>query len=238
MKKLGLILAIFIFSFSQLFAQEFITATTDGSLSKKETTYVTLKDGTEIEGNISKVKMKKAQIESITIVDSSKKTHELTAETIDYMYAKPSNFMKIANAENFLTNVSNWNSDKLNQDFLGRGYLYFESTEVVIKKKTYTALMQLLNPDFCKDVKVFDNPLGGETVSIGVRGLKLAGGNVKTYYVKKEGEAKATLLTKSDYKKEFKEFWAGCEYLLNKYDSIDWTDLAKHIVEYTDNCSK
>ena len=98
--------------------------------------------------------------------------------------------------------------------------------------------MQVLNPDFCKYIKVYDNPLAGETASIGVGGLKLAGGDARSYYVKKEGETVATLLTKNDYKKEFKEFWADCEYLLNKYTSVSWPDLAKHIIEYSEQCAK
>ncbi len=45
--------------------------------------------------------------------------------------------------------------------------------------------MQLVNPRFSKVISVYSDPFAKETSSIGIGGLKLAGGIAKSYYLKK-----------------------------------------------------
>ncbi len=223
-----------VFCFSQLNAQQLLTPS--GAFSTKKTSYVTLKDGREIKGT-AKISIKKMQITAVTINDGAKK-QTFAAKDIKYMYLPPAGLDKIAKAKGFLTDVQKWNDEKLNNDFLDQGYVYFESTDVKIKKKTYTMMMQLLNPTFSKDVKVYNDPQSGETASVGVAGVKVAGGNAKSYYVKKSNEPVAYLLTKSDYKKEFPMFWKGCDDVIKSYPEVKWTELPKHIVTYSEKCAE
>lgn len=223
-----------LFCFSQLHAQQLLTPSV--SFSTKKPAYITLKDGTEIKGT-AKIGMKKMQIASVTVDDGAKK-RTFAAKDIKYMYLPPSGLDKLAKAQSFLKDAQKWNNEKLNSDFLNQGYVYFENTDVKIKKKTYTMMMQLLNPDFSKSVKVYNDPKAKETASLGVAGVNVAGGNAKSYYVKKEGEPIAYLLTKNDYKKEFSLFWKGCDDLKKVASNAQWTDLPKHIIIYTENCAK
>ena len=220
----------------QVNAQEFLTPS--HTFSHKKTSYVTLKDGTEKKGTLSDLDYKKGLIKSIAIVDETGKKLKLKAQDVSSMYLAPSGLDNLAKATNFLSNAQKWNNDKLNQDFLSQGYVYFENTDVKIKKKVVPMLMQLLNPDFSKHVKVYHDPLAKQTTSVGIGGVTLAGGDAKSYYVKIEGENTANLLTKKDYKKEFKPFWTKCSAVTEKFVDVKWTDLPKHIVEYTETCGK
>jgi len=93
--------------------------------------------------------------------------------------------------------------------------------------------MQVLNPTFSAKVKVYYDPFASETASIGVAGIKVAGGDAKSYYFKKANGA-AYKLTKNAYKKEFKEIWSDCPALIEKYgEDPKWTDFDKHVFEYT-----
>ena len=231
-KIIPLLLALF--CFSQLNAQQLLSPSKQ--FSTKKTSYITLKDGTEIKGT-AKVKLKKMQIQSVEINDGAKK-RKLVAKDISYMYLPPSGLDKLSKAQGFLTDVQKWNDEKLNNDFLDQGYVYFESTDVKIKKKTYTMMMQLLNPTFSRDVKVYNDPKSGETASLGIGGINVVGGNAKSYYVKKEGEPVAYLLTKKNYTKEFLLFWNGCDAVKNTYPVVKWIELPKHIATYSEECAK
>jgi len=233
MKKVIFLLLV-VFCFSQLNAQQFLTPS--AVFSGKEPAYITLKDGTEIKGTI-KLKRKKGQIESVTVDDGVKK-QTLKADKIAYMYLMPSGFDKLAKTAEFLTNAKKWNNEKLNNDLLDQGYVYFESTGVKIKKKNYNMMMQVLNPSFSKGVIVFNDPFAKETASLGVAGIKVVGGDAKSYYVKKAGDPVAYVLTMKDYKKEFPLFWKGCDAVISQFPTVKWTELPKHIVAYTEECAK
>jgi len=221
----------------QVNAQEFLTPSY--TFSHKKTSYVTLKDGTEKKGTLSDIDIKKGLIKKITIVDDATgKKLKLKAQDVSSMYLVPSGFDKLTKATSFLKDAQKWNNDKLNQDFLSQGYVYFENSNVKIKKKVLPMLMQLLNPDFSNHVKVYHDPMAKQTASVGIGGVTLAGGDAKSYYVKIEGESTAYLLTRKDYKKEFKPFWTKCPAVTEKFTDAKWTDLPKHIVEYTETCGK
>lgn len=49
------------------------------------------------------------------------------------MYLPPSGLDKLSKVSGFLSNVDRWNDEKLNQDFLNKGYIYFELADVKIK---------------------------------------------------------------------------------------------------------
>lgn len=236
MLKVKFTLIFLIVCLLQVSAQQFITPST--SFSKKKTAYVTLKNGNEVKGEVSSFKWKKGMFKGVVIIDETGKKVKLAAKDIDNMYLPPSGLDKYVKATSFLADAQKWNNDKLEQDFLNQGYVYFENVDVKIKKKVHTLLMQVLNPDFSKSVAVYHVPGGKETAKVSIGGLNVAGGNAKSYYVKLDGQKTAFLLTKSGYKKEFKQIWKKCPAVTQKYKDAKWNDLAKHIVEYTEQCGE
>lgn len=202
------------------------------SFSHKKTSFVTLNDGKEIKGEIDDIDRKKGLISFVKIVDESGKKHKLKAEDVKFMYLLPSGLDKLSKTLDALTDAQKWNNEKLNQDLLQQGYVYFEQSQVKIKKKTYNLLMQLLNPTFSKSVKIYHDPLAKETASVGIGPVTLAGGNAKSYFIKMGNEL-AYKIEKKNYKKEFSVLWNKCDKLKTVKD-IKWSELSKHIVEYTD----
>ncbi|WP_010523062.1 hypothetical protein [Aquimarina agarivorans] len=132
-KKTNCIISIILLICFQLSAQDFLSPSF--TFSHKKTSYITLADGSEIEGIIKDIDRKKGLIEYIKIQDGSKKKHKLKPEQVKFMYLPPSGFDKLSKLTNFLTDTQKWNDEKLNQDFLNKGYVYFELADVLIKKK-------------------------------------------------------------------------------------------------------
>ena len=234
MNKLFFLCTLFLVLVGEIKAQQLLTPSR--TFSHKKTSYITLSDGKELQGVIQHIDRKKKLIEGITIQDGTGKIHELKPDDVKYMYLPPNNYDKLGKTMDFLTNAQKWNDEKLNQDFLNKGYVYFELADVMIKKNTMKLLVQLLNPGFSKVVKVYDDPLAKETMSLGLGDVKFVGGDAKSYYIAK-GDKPAYRLKKKDYRKEFVPLWKKCDKLLSEYSSPLWTDLVKHIIAYSE-CAK
>jgi hypothetical protein len=206
------------------------------AFSHSKTAYITKTDGTELKGTIDDIDRKKGLIEEITILDESKKKIKLKPEEVKYMYLPQSGLDKLDKALDVATDAQKWGDEKIKSDLIKDGYTYFEQSEVMIKKNKMVLLMQLLNPTFCKFVRIYQDPLAQESASFGVAGIKLAGGDEKSYYFKK-GEEPAYRLYRSDYKENFKTIWSDCPNLISKYEShLKWTDLAKQVCDYSTDC--
>ncbi len=204
------------------------------AFSRKKTSYITLKDGTELKGNYLSAKFKKGLIMVIKFADGEHGVRKIAAADIEHMYLMPTNLDKLSKKISFFEDIKNWNNQKLEQDLIGGGYVYFESVDVMVKKKKMTMLMQLLNPAFSAKVKIYHDPRAKETASIGVGGLTLAGGYAKSYYIMKDTDKTAFLIKKGVYKKEYSLLWKGCDVM--KTDDVSWYNLIRDILKYTDHC--
>lgn len=203
------------------------------AFSHKKTSYVTLTDGTEIKGVLDDIDRKKGLIEYVKIEDGTGKKHKLKAASVKWMYLPPTGLDNLSKQMDFLGDVKKWNDEKLDQDLLNQGYVYFENSKVMIGKKSTTMQMQLLNPGFSKVVKIYHDPFAKETASVGVAGVKVAGGDEKSYYIK-SGDDAAYKLEKKNYTKEFKGLWGKCDEVVKKYPEIKWSQLTKHVTDYTE----
>jgi hypothetical protein len=229
--KRSVFLLMAFFAIISINAQQLLTPTF--TYSQKKTAYLTLKDGTEMIGVLKDLNRKKGLIERVKFEDGDGKVHKLKPEDISFMYLPPSGLDNLSKVVDALTNVQKWNDEKLNQDLLNKGYIYIENAQVKIKKKEYTMLMQLLNPTFSKEVKVYHDPKAKKTKSLGVGGINLAGGNAKSYYVQK-GDNAAFKLEKKNYNKEFKPLWGSCQAVVENNPSIKWNELTKHLLEFSE----
>jgi len=230
-KQLTLFICLLILG--QASAQELLTPSM--TFSHKKTAYITLIDGTEIEGLIKDVDRKKGLIKFVKIRDNDGKKHKLEAEKIKYMYLPPSGMDKLITANNFLTDAKKWGSDeKLNNDLLSQDYVYFENSKVRIKKKTRVLLMQLLNPTFSGEIKIYHDPLAKETISLGVGPVNVAGGIAKSYFFK-VGDKAAYKIKKKEYKKQFPIIWKNCKTIKKNFGKkVKWSELTTHIVTYNE----
>jgi len=229
-KLLFVLLGLFIFG--SLNAQKLLSPAL--TFSHKKTAYITLMDGTEIQGNIKDIDRKKGLIEFIKLKDGAGKKHKLDADKIKHMYLPPSGFDKLSKLNEMIFDADNWDSENLNKDYIMQGYVYFELSDVKIKKKTRKLLMQLLNPEFSKEVKIYHDPFAKETMSLGIGPVKAIGGDAKSYYLKK-GDKAAYKIKKKDYKDEFKPLFQSCKEMIKKFAKPAWSDLVEHVLAFS-NC--
>jgi len=204
------------------------------TFSHKKTSYITMKDGSTIEGTIKDLDRKKGIIEEVKIEDGSGKKMKLKPSEIAHMYLPQSGWDKMGRMNDFLTDANQWDNEDLDQSLFGQGYTYLEQSDVMVKKKRMTLLVQLLNPHFSNKIKVYHDPLAGETASVGIGGIKLAGGLDKSYYVKKDGKPAAVRLKKKDYDDEFRGFFSSC----SKVSKMDpkWSDFTMHMYTFAKEC--
>lgn len=233
MKKIIFLTTAFLASFLGN-AQEFLHPSE--TFSHKEISYFTLTDGTEIQGTVHDIDRKKGLIEEIVIKDENGKKRKFKPEEVKFMYLKPNNLSKLVNIVEITEELNNITDKKLDKVLLGKGYVYFENVPVMIKKKKYTMLMQLLNPDFSSKIRVYHDPYAKETTKLGIGGVSFAGGIDKSYYISKDGEV-AYKIEKSDYDDAFAPMFQSCKTVIDKYQKdVKWRDFPKHVYEYTTEC--
>ena len=212
------------------YSQELLSPS--NTFSHEKSAYITLTDSAEIVGNIDDIDRKKGLIEFIKIIDKKGTVFNLKPEEILHMYIPPSGFDKIQKTAGLMTDVQKWTDEKINKDLLNNGYAYFESLDVQLKKENATLLIQLLNPTFSKYVKIYYDPFASETSSIKMGGIKLTGGQAKSYYVSKNGET-AFKLKKKNYEDEFIPLWHNCEAVIENFPKKKWSNLTQHIITYS-----
>ena len=212
-------------------AQEFLSPF--AAVSKKKDAYITLTDGTEITGTVDKIKRKKGLFETIVIKEGAEKK-SLASIEISSMYLPATAFGKLNKALESTFDASSWDNMDINSEHISNGYAYYESSEVQLKKEKVTVLMQLLNPGFSSKIKVFFDPWAAETASTSVGGFKVAGGDAKSYYIKK-GETVGYKFRKKDYKKEFEGLFGDCEAVNSQFkEDMRWGDFPKAVSAYAD----
>ncbi len=232
-------LAFLFVSFVSLnaFGQDFL----DGafSFSSKKESYITLNDGKEIVGFIDDIDRKKGLIEEITIKNMDKKKIKLKPEDVKFMYIAPSGIDKFSKGVNIMNDATKWNEDKsAHAEHIKNGYVFFESTEVMIKKEKLTLLMQLVNPGFAHGIKVYFDPRASESTSFGIGGITVAGGGAKSYYFKK-GDGIAFKMEKKNYDDEFANLYGDCPDLSKEFPKKEqgWSKVEKHVFFYSEKCN-
>lgn len=220
-----------------IFAQAMIAQTFSKPalrFSDDKISYITLKDGTEIQGYLRDLDRKKGLIEQVKFKDVDGNKYKWKPEEISHMYLPPSGWSKFANAVDFKNDAKQWTKEGVDAQKVSNGYAYYEHSDVMIKKKKKSLLLQLINPTFCNVIKVYNDPFAKETASFGVAGVKMAGGDEKSYYIKKDKVAYK--LKKKNYKTEFAPLFESCSAVTDKYSKIKWTEFADHVFEASENC--
>jgi len=231
-KKILLLFVVATISLQNLSAQQFLTPF--ARFSDDKVSYITLADGTELQGYLRDLDRKKGLIEQVKFKDMDGKKYKFEPEDIAHMYLPPSGFSKYAASMDFLNDATQWDNKDLDADIISKGYAYFEFSDVMIKKKKKKMLMQLLNPSFCSVVRVYEDPFAKESASIGFAGVKVAGGHEKSYYVKSTGAAYK--LKKKNYDEEFSLLFKSCDAVTEKFSKVKWTELADHVWEASKSC--
>ena len=207
------------------------------TFSHKKVAYITLKDGTEIQGFIKGIDRKKGLIEEIKVKDLAGNKKKYHPDEIAHMYLPPSGFAKFAVTYEVMSDVRVWDNPELTRSYIDMGYVYFEHADVKIKKETRSLLMQLLNPTFSSKVKVYHDPRAKETTSVGFGKEPIEESIAKSYFIK-TGESVVYKLRKKDYIEQFPIIFQDCASMLQKHEKPNWLDLEEHIYEYSQQCEQ
>lgn len=233
--KVVAVMAIVFFLGGEAMAQHFISPSF--AFSGKKISYITLKNGQEIQGHLRHYKIKKGLIKEVKLKLESGEKVSYKAAAIDHMYLRPSGLEKVLKVDDYLSDVTQWGNTDLESDILQKGYVYLEQTTAQIKKhKQVTVLMELLNPTFCGKLKVYNDPYAKETMSVGVGGMTMAGGDAKSYWVLHKGDKVATRLKKKHFDDEYKQLFEGCPSLIEQVsEKTKWSHFEEDVYKY-DQC--
>lgn len=217
--KIVLFSVIFFGLSGAAFAQKLMPGTY--SFSKEKPVYITLVDGTQVEGMLNKVDRKKGILKSMEVNVNGDLVF-YRAGQIQNMYIAPSGEGKLGKVYDFLYDATKWDNRNYNFQYFNQGYVYFEQTEVEMGMKTRSMLMQLLNPSFSSKIKVYNDPFASE----------LATGEESSYYVK-DGGRPAMLLNQESYKDYFIALFGECQIMVPLKQKASWTQFDNHVYMYT-----
>ncbi len=230
MKKITLLLSLFVGFLLNASGQTLLEPSF--RFSGQKPIYVTMEDGTEMQGTLKKLKRKKGLIRLVIIKDAKGEKHELQPEDIKFMYLFPSGVDGLARAVVLVHDATKWGNTYVKPGLIAEGYVYFEKSKVKVNKKERTLLMQVLNPSFGGDIRVYHDPFASETASLGVAGIKVAGGIAKSYYIRKGNEVAIRVKKKNYKKKVFGSLFGDCKKMAKKFPKVKWSDLADHVDTY------
>jgi hypothetical protein len=214
-----------------LFAQYFLPGFR--TFSSKKTSILVLEDGSRVEGKIEHLDREESIIYGITLKDSTGNKHTFKPKVIKCMYLAPTVVDKVVKTYDFLYDATQWGKTDSDKDIIKKNYAYFEKVEVrTSPKKTRLLMMQLINPSFSNKIKVYFDPFARKTMRAGIAGITLAGGDAKSYYIKK-GDSIAYRLQKKNYNKEAKSLYEDCPAMKVYEKGMNWYELEKHMFEHS-----
>lgn len=235
MKHPFYLLLVCIFISGSISAQERYFSDPIETFTGKKPSYITLKDGSEIEGEYRRIKRKRGLIETIVLDIKDKKT-EIKGSEIAHMYLPQSSWDKFDKLVDVMDDVRRWSESDLNEEYLKDGYAYFESSNTIYKKnKEEELLLQLLNPAFSSKVKVYHDPYATESGTVSFGGVAVAGGDDKSYYIK-VGDEKAYKLKRKDYRDVVGDLFGDCD-IFEKDKDFRWMGFGEDLYNYTQECN-
>lgn len=196
---------------------------------------VTLISGEEVEGTLSGGSMVNGYLNTITIKLENGEKAKFKPEDVARLSIKASKLAKLAMMAESTSSIKEMTSTNFDE-IVNRDYIIFE-TAMRHNKASKLRLMQLLNPGFDSQIKVFVDPNARETRGIGVQGIKLTGGADKSYLFV-QNDQKAVLVKKGSYKKNFDELYQNCPEMLKVFagEKVKWNDVAGHVFAYDQVC--
>jgi hypothetical protein len=196
---------------------------------------VALATGEQIEGKLSGASIVNGYLNNITVKLENGEKSKFKPEDVARLSVKASKLAKLAMIVESTSSIKELTSTNFDE-IVNREYIIFE-TAMRHNKASKLRLMQLLNPGFDSQIKVFADPNAKETRGIGVQGIKLTGGVDKSYLFV-QNDQKAVLVKKGSYRKNFDELYGNCPKMLQVFagEKIKWNDVAGHVFAYDQVC--
>jgi hypothetical protein len=241
MKSLSTLLVtiLLVLSIESLQAQKFNERY--AGFSKSKLSYIETEDGNKVEGYLKGLAKDEGLITSVKLKDTNDKILEFTTSQVKKVYLFPSSASKIQGILAQDDVINSWGDESLIDTVLIKeGYVLFEKTPIQIEGKgknelkTKEVFLQLVNPHFSKQIKVYDNPNTDNSGLINVGGIKLAGGGINSYYIRKISEKEAYKLYSWDYRKKFNDIFGESQTFIEKYGKVPaWFNFERDVYQFT-----
>lgn len=234
-----ILLFIFFTITGHCFSQGFIATLDEKDLITllNKPSIVTMADGSEVSGKFGGAVLISGYLDKITIKGEDGEKLKLKPEEIIRLRIKASNMAKMAMITSSTSSIKEVTKKDFNE-IKTREYITFETAQRS-NKASKLRLMQLLNPGFDTRIKVFADPNATETKGMGVGGIKLTGGEEKSFLMVKDGD-KSVLVKRATYQKNFEELYKGCPEMIKVFqgNKIKWDDVAGHVYAFNETCKE
>lgn len=224
---------------SACFGQGFIQpldSDDSGFLLNKEAT-ATLKSGETITGKLKNATLISGYLKKARILTEEGTKVDLLAEEVDMLKVKAGDFARMAMISESTESIKKMSKADFDE-IKTREYIVFVSA-LMDKKKDKPRFMQLLNPGFDSQIRVFADPNANETGTLSMGGLAITGGEARSYLFLMDGE-KVVKVKKNSYRKDFEELFSSCPEMMETFagDKIMWDDVAGHVYAYDQACGE
>jgi hypothetical protein len=217
------------------FGQGFIEPLDDIDLLGNKPCIVTLASGQEVKGEFKSAVLLNGYLDKIIVNTLNGEKAKFQPEDIVSLKIKAGTLAKLNMLSESVSSIKELTKTNFDE-IIEREYIVFE-TALKAKKKDKARLMQILNPGFDKKIKVYADPQAKETRGLALGGIRLTGGEDKSYLLVKDG-AKTVKVKKKSYRDNFQELYATCPKMLAVFEGnkIKWDDVAGHVFVYNQVC--
>ncbi|MFT6866930.1 MAG: hypothetical protein ACJA08_001768 [Cyclobacteriaceae bacterium] len=216
-------------------AQYFTPEIQSDNIGTAKEVYAVTLAGDTVRGKMGGYVFMNGQMRSFSIKQADKTKTKFSPADVTVLAVKPN---KLANLQSAMAvpNIARAGEMDLSK-VLNREWVFFEQA-LLPKAKDKYVMMQLLNPGFDSKIKVYLDPNAKETKGMSVGGIKVGGGEDKSYLVVYDG-SKSELYKKSRYKKEaLTELYKDCDVFTENYagEKFQWKDFTEHVLVYDQLC--
>lgn len=209
------------------FGQSLITPLDASALGLIKSAIVTLNDDSQIEGvKFPMIMASNGMISSFTLKTADGEKKKFKPHEVKLLQVEPKDFVK-----NMMIADEMSMSHIIKNDYSFIDEMQYAIYEKVEIKEGKFRLLQLLNPGFDQNIKVYLDPNAKQTSDMGFNG-----GKDKSFYIRKGDES--FLLKKKNYEKEFQNLYGDCQAMIDIFEeekiAIKFKDLALHIAAYNE----
>lgn len=229
MRKVFTATMMFLGAVTSVTAQDFLPPVERFSGSKPG--YLVTKSGERVEFTLDDLDRKKGLIIRVEGKTLDGKKFKREAADIQELGLAPSDYAKFSAFSESTRSIAKMQRTKVNE--ATRNLVMFYQEHLDEPKRD--VLLQLVNPGFDSQIRVYDDPFAAETTGVSIGGVQLTGGMDKSFYVKADG--KVFRLKKKNYDDKFKELFGGCPAVMNKYGkNFAWRDFCTHVFMFDQEC--
>jgi hypothetical protein len=211
-------------------AQQFLPPIERFSSSKPG--YLITKSGERIEFILNDLDRKRGLIIRVEGKTLDGKKFKYEADEVKELGLAPSDYAKMSSFSNSTRSIAKIQRNKVNESVRDLVIFYSEHLD----DPSRDVLVQLVNPGFDSQIRVYDDPFATETMGVGVMGVQLTGGMDKSFYVRTK-QGKVIRLKKKNYDELFRPLFDSCPTVIEKYGkNFAWRDFCSHVFLFDQEC--